>query len=158
MTFDNTCTWTISKNCPLNADIYPPGRRFLGTISGLGVVAREIFLLLAPIYQTTQGHILRMQYLHSRSHYIKSCVYYDVHKRRLFVRVLSHMNPVHKIPPYFFDTSKPELNTFPGCLFSPLRYKKRERNLLRNPAVISGGVSLVFKIPIIPLIIHLVRA
>lgn len=130
----------------------------MGTISGLGVVAREIFLLLAPIYQTTPGHILRMQYLHSRSHDIKSWVYYDVHKRRLFVPVLSHMNPVQKIPPYFCDTSKPELNKFHGCLFSPLRSKKLQRNLLRNAAVISVGVLLDFKIPRIPLIIHLVRA
>jgi len=78
----------------------------VGTRSGLVEVAREKFLLLAPIYRTTPLHILGIQYLNSRHHdNITTWVYYGVHKRRQFVPVLSRMNPVHKIPPYFSEAS-----------------------------------------------------
>jgi hypothetical protein len=76
------------------------------TRSGLGLVTRKKFLLLAPIYQTTPLHILGIQYLSNRSHEsITTWVYYGIHKRGLFVPVLSRMNPVHKIPPYFCEAS-----------------------------------------------------
>jgi len=117
MDFDNTCTWIISNNWPLNARVkYPvpyPAEGSLGTRSGLGVVARKKFLLLTPIYQMTPIHILGIQYLKSRRHdNVTTWVYYGVHKRWLFVPVLSHMNPVHKIPLYFCEVSSLKQTNF----------------------------------------------
>jgi hypothetical protein len=85
MNFDNTCTWIISKNWPLNARVKYTVTQLVdgsvGSRSCLGVMARETFLLLAPIYQMTPRHILGIQYLHIRRHEnIKTCVYCGVHK------------------------------------------------------------------------------
>lgn len=161
MNFDNTCTWIISKKWPLNVRVkYPvthPVGDSVGTRSGLGVVAREKFLLLAPIYQLTRLHILRIQYLNSRRHdNITTWIYYGVQKRRLVVPVLSHMYPVHKIPPYFCEASSLIQTNFMDVYLALSGLKMRK--LLRNATVMCGGVLLVLKVPRIPLIVYLLRA
>lgn len=129
----------------------------MGTRTGLGVVAREKFLLLTPFYQTKLLHILGIQYLNSRHHdNITIWVYYGVHKRRLCVPVLSHMNPVHKIPLHFCEASSLNPTNFMSVYLALLGLKMI--HLLRNATVISGGVLLVLKVPTIPLMVHLLRA